>query len=33
VALLSAIDPGRPREIESSRDPVLIVRESTAAPA
>jgi DNA-binding LacI/PurR family transcriptional regulator len=32
-ALLSAIDPLRPREVESSRDPVLVVRESTSAPA
>jgi len=32
-ALLSAIDPLRPREVESSRDPVLIVRESTSAPS
>ena len=32
-ALLSSIDPSRPREVESSRDPVLIVRESTSAPA
>jgi len=32
-ALLSSIDPTRPRQIESSRDPVLIVRESTGAPA
>jgi len=32
-ALLSTIDPLRPREVDSSRDPVLIVRESTGAPA
>lgn len=32
-ALLSSIDPRRPRQVESSRDPVLIVRESTSAPA
>jgi len=32
-ALLSAIDPLRPRQVVSSRDPVLIVRESTSAPA
>ena len=32
-ALLSSIDPDRPREVESSRDPELIVRESTSAPA
>jgi len=31
-ALLSSIDPSRPRHVESSRDPVLIVRESTRAP-
>ena len=32
-ALLSSIDPRRPREVESSREPVLIVRESTSPPA
>jgi DNA-binding LacI/PurR family transcriptional regulator len=32
-ALLSSIDPDRPRQVESSRDPELIVRESTGAPA
>ncbi|MEP6481789.1 MAG: LacI family DNA-binding transcriptional regulator [Rhodoglobus sp.] len=32
-ALLSLIDPRRSREVVSSRDPVLIVRESTSAPA